>query len=88
MACPHCRKDTCEHWLCSQNDDIVQLMAQTYAKNADLRKVEENRHIWEAEIHKWAVPRNGGWYTRTPDAPGMKRRLQQTTAALAMFVGK
>ena len=88
QGCPHCGAVDCEHLVCPANEDVVKHVVKNYLKSFDLEKIEDNRNMWENEIFKWAVESetDGSWYTRDANAESMKRRIQQTVAALAMFV--
>ncbi len=90
-VCPHCSQDSseggarCEHWLCSASDDIVEhLVKVCLTPDYDPQKLEQHHRRYAIEIGKWAIEAGTGWFTRTPEAEKMKRRLQQSMTAMAM----
>ncbi len=88
QGCPHCGAVDCEHLVCPANQEIVEYVVKSYVKGFDPEKVEENYNMWRNEILKWAVESesDGGWYTRDANAESMKKRIQKSVVALAMFV--
>jgi hypothetical protein len=87
-TCPHCGKDNaterCEHWLCAKDDrGILEfLLAAHVSPNYDPELVQKHRAKYMVEIDKYAIVDQDGWFTRTPEAEKMKRRLQKSVIAL------
>src|SRR5438094_5425881 len=87
-VCPHCGKDNaterCEHWICVRADkDILEfLVAEHVTPNYDPALVERHRAKYMVEINKYAIAVNDDWFTRTPEAEKMKRRLRQSVYAM------
>ena len=88
-VCPHCESahaggEHCEHWICATADDLLKvLMAEHVTTDFDPAKLEQHRGRYEHEIGKWAIERGDAWFTSTPEAGKMRRRLQQSVFAMA-----
>ncbi len=88
LVCPHCHQDNttthCEHWICARGDpDILEfLLAAHVTPNYDPARVAQHRAKYMVEINKYAMAVGDGWFTRTPEAEKMNRRLKQSVIAL------